>query len=285
MSDPSTSLMLLLRKAGRKIHKNAPLDAQVERWLADCLCAYEVQEEPHWFILAAEANDPSEPVVFLIAVIQGAEVNVRAGRGEPESVHAFCASAPGSPSLLTERAGTLFEMQPRAVRFSGTDAHSWLGQLPGERDVESRRYQSLPVPMIAPAPPHSLDARLVPYLARAAGDNTRNLLTATTVRKWLAETLADLRVEQVRFPDEAMFPGWNLLAADGERDELAMFALAIFYEDGIKLCAGRGEREPVLEFGDEIDDETSLIDVARERFDVAEGEVRLDADETNHLIG
>lgn len=54
MSDLDTSMMLLLAKASRKIHKNS-LDGDLLRgWLLDCIERCEQAARPYWFMLAAE---------------------------------------------------------------------------------------------------------------------------------------------------------------------------------------------------------------------------------------
>ncbi len=285
MGDFETSLMLLTRKASRKLRDNSLLDERVAGWLEESIRAYQehssrspsADSEPHWNLITT-LQTPEEDALFIIALFDGDQATIAAGRGEMNAVQNFCSRGlPNNPREIIEAARALFNVQERALNWSVQELLQRLPSTnPGAGHFE-RTYSSIPVSSVPAATPIAMSDEtqqsLESLLSKAAYTNTDNLLSAAAVTQWLPELLEEIADEVQRFPEEENEPQWGLLAADSSFDEDAVFVIVLIDGEEIRLAAGRGEVYAVREFDDEIEDAREAISLARATLHVEDEEI------------
>lgn len=85
-------------------------------------------------------------------------------------------------------------------------------------------------------------------LNSATRAGARNALTIGDLRRWLVEYLQEYAAEGARFPEYAGDDHWDMLVADHDTNEDAMFAAAVFEGERVTVVAGRGEYGAVRDF-------------------------------------
>ena len=87
-------------------------------------------------------------------------------------------------------------------------------------------------------------------LASAEKEAVENNLAIGNVKEWIARYLNEREEEIARFPDEMKEAHWDLLMADSNRSQDAMFVLGFFDAGAVTFVAGRGNIADVRDFAE-----------------------------------
>lgn len=140
VGDLDTSMMLLLNKASRKIHRNSLNKDHVQQWLRDACAAYDTAGiDAHACHIFVVDDDDEEDATLAIAVIMPGTMILTAGKGPGPAVNVLAADAVASdPSEAVARA--------RIVVLAGTEER-WSGRIPlrGAVGIAGRGDCAVPV--------------------------------------------------------------------------------------------------------------------------------------------
>ncbi len=285
MGDLDTSMMLLLNKASRKMHHNSLAKDYVQHWLREAVETYDAHSGdggagsgPQWFLLSSD-RDPDERAVFALALIDDTGICLGAGQGSSTEVRAFGQHGfPDDPRLILEEARKRFDVQERELSIGRDEVLQWRpGNQPGP-GFAGTEFASLAADRedeesTGKLPVHPLDTELSAILAQAADGNAENRLMYAEVKRWLRDYFDEYAEELKLHPEEADEAHSDLLAADGTCDEDAVFVIALFDGESVRLAAGRGEVYAVRELGDDLDDALQIIAFARANFAMVDAEI------------
>ncbi len=117
-------------------------------------------------------------------------------------------------------------------------------------------------------------AELDTRLAAASVPGSSNTITASDLRGWAVGFLREYDEELARFPQLTGKPHWNLLMKDAELKD-ALFAILVFWSDGLEFHCGTGNSYDVQSWSGEYpSDPTGLMDDMSREFRVAGGSLR-----------
>lgn len=275
MSD--TSLMLLLAKASRKLRRNGLGIEFVEDWLGHLVGEYDRVGggQPHCSLLA-RAFDDDEPASLVMALLENDTVTVVAGQGPNAEVIRFVqeADVDGTGDIVA-RARQRFTLQDREISLPFETINEWAAR-PGAGPSHGVIVRSSLTEVMEGEPaasPPMQDAELLALLNASREENQVNHLSVADIKAWLVEFLEQLDAEISVHPEEAERMQWDLLAADHSSSVPAVFCIAELAGGEASLTVGRGAGEAVRAFGEDYDEERSVIAAARQRFDMLQDAV------------
>ncbi len=133
----------------------------------------------------------------------------------------------------------------------------------------------------------TVSARVADLLTSVTSPGARNIITSEDVRTWLRALLADYAEEFADTPVRLdTQPLWDLIAADADPVERAMFVAVVVQGNEVRLLAGRGTAADVRAFGDSEfpEDAAATLEALRARFPVASNSLTLPRNDVSRWL-
>ncbi len=106
-------------------------------------------------------------------------------------------------------------------------------------------------------------------LDSATESGSRNVLTSSEIREFLATYLAEYNEDLRQFPEIAADPHFDIAMDDQDSARLALFVAIVFHGNDVSFAAGRGPTQEIRTFAEsESEDVLDVIPQVTKRFQV-----------------